>query len=230
VLARTFAVRAALEPRHADAPLCDLTHCQVYPGAPKKRPQLGPPRILVEPAGKPSAVYFHSTCGGQTLSARAVWGERDTPSVVGVRDVDPQGRAWCGKSPHFRWVHDLGEQALSEAVSSVIRRPVHAPSLELSSIDASGARWWVRDREGAVRLSGESLHLGLSRKLGFSKVKSSRFKAERAGDSFRLSGHGLGHRVGLCQYGAIARAKAGQTADQILAAYFPKLDLAEVEE
>jgi stage II sporulation protein D len=36
-----------------------------------------------------------------------------------------------------------------------------------------------------------------------------------------VDGMGAGHGVGLCQWGAVGRARAGQSFDQILAAYFP---------
>ena len=34
-------------------------------------------------------------------------------------------------------------------------------------------------------------------------------------------GQGAGHGVGFCQWGAVGRARAGQSYDQILAAYYP---------
>jgi stage II sporulation protein D len=34
-------------------------------------------------------------------------------------------------------------------------------------------------------------------------------------------GAGAGHGVGLCQWGAVGRARAGQHVEQILAAYYP---------
>jgi stage II sporulation protein D len=40
------------------------------------------------------------------------------------------------------------------------------------------------------------------------------------GDSFTFHGRGYGHGVGMSQYGARGRAKAGQTASQILAHYY----------
>jgi stage II sporulation protein D len=36
-----------------------------------------------------------------------------------------------------------------------------------------------------------------------------------------LDGMGSGHGVGLCQWGAVGRARAGQGYQQILGAYFP---------
>jgi stage II sporulation protein D len=35
-----------------------------------------------------------------------------------------------------------------------------------------------------------------------------------------LDGHGSGHGVGLCQWGAIGRARAGQKASDIITAYY----------
>ena len=36
-----------------------------------------------------------------------------------------------------------------------------------------------------------------------------------------VDGMGAGHGVGFCQWGAVGRARAGQSSEQILAAYFP---------
>jgi stage II sporulation protein D len=38
-------------------------------------------------------------------------------------------------------------------------------------------------------------------------------------------GSGNGHGVGLCQWGAVGRARAGQDYQQILAAYYGAADL-----
>ncbi|MCC7386039.1 MAG: SpoIID/LytB domain-containing protein [Deltaproteobacteria bacterium] len=227
ILARTFAMRAALTHRHDDAPLCDLTHCQVYAGSSSAAPsgELAAPQVLLDRRGHVAPIFFHSTCGGQTLSARAVWGTREAPDIVGVRDVDARGEAWCRKGSHFRWVQDVAEADLARALDELAGRPLDAPTLELESTSDTGERWVITDREGSIKASGEALHLQLSRRLGFSKVKSSAFVAQRAGGTFHLSGSGLGHRVGLCQVGALARAGAGQSAREILEAYFPRLSL-----
>ena len=36
---------------------------------------------------------------------------------------------------------------------------------------------------------------------------------------------GAGHGVGMCQWGAVGRARAGQRYPEILAAYFPGTEL-----
>ncbi|MBE3072627.1 MAG: hypothetical protein IMZ67_06595, partial [Acidobacteria bacterium] len=48
-----------------------------------------------------------------------------------------------------------------------------------------------------------------------------RFTVLRDGASFVFNGRGSGHGVGLCQAGAMARARAGQSEEAILAFYYP---------
>jgi stage II sporulation protein D len=230
VMARSFALRAAREPRHDDAALCDLTHCQVFQGLREPIPPRPgtSPRVLVDRAGVLADVFFHSTCGGRTVSPREAWGIKSGPDVVGVDDVDAEGRAWCRRSPHFRWVHEVSEDALVEALRPLCSRALEPASLVLEATNKQSTRWILGDREGTEPVDGEAVHLELSRALGFSAVKSSNFVVKRAGTTLRLSGSGLGHRVGLCQMGTLARARAGQSSREILLAYFPRLDVARV--
>ena len=46
----------------------------------------------------------------------------------------------------------------------------------------------------------------------------------------RFAGKGWGHGVGLCEWGARGRAKAGQSFKDILKAYYPKAELVKVPE
>ena len=44
-------------------------------------------------------------------------------------------------------------------------------------------------------------------------------------DGLRLAGRGYGHGVGMCQWGAIGRARAGQGYEEILGHYYPGAQL-----
>jgi stage II sporulation protein D len=48
-------------------------------------------------------------------------------------------------------------------------------------------------------------------------------ESRRDGSLARLvvKGNGYGHGIGMCQWGAIGRARAGQSARAILATYYP---------
>jgi stage II sporulation protein D len=41
-------------------------------------------------------------------------------------------------------------------------------------------------------------------------------------------GRGYGHGVGMCQWGAIGRARAGQRYDEILLSYYPGAELRKI--
>ena len=75
----------------------------------------------------------------------------------------------------------------------------------------------------AVELDRFRLEVG--RRHGWNVVKSNRFTATLLTFHERgvwwLEGLGLGHGVGLCQQGALGRARDGADVDQILDAYFP---------
>ncbi len=225
VLARSYVRHARVETRHSDATVCDLTHCQVLREA--KSAGLNERRVLLTQAGQPAPVFFHSTCGGRTRSAAQIWpGPKVHEALVSVDDTNPStGRAWCAEGRHFQWVAEVREEALEPVLSALAGRALQADSLRLKTQDPQGLRWQIGDRHGQTSVSGRSLHRRLGRALGWSTVKSSRFSARRAGEHFLLKGRGLGHGVGMCQVGAMARAKAGQSAEQILKAYFPKLRL-----
>lgn len=226
IVARTYAQYAIEHPRHDDAPVCDLTHCQVFRTVlPKKDPQLKTTQgqVLVDAEGQTSPVFYHSTCGGETIAANRVWPRLSSGALRGVKDVRPNGTPWCAQSPHYRWRFETTSQRLSRALSPLTKRAMHGPSLSLTALDSQGLRWRLEDHRERVEVSGVRLHRHLGKRLGWGRIKSFRFQAERAAGRMILRGHGLGHGVGLCQEGAKARAAAGQTTQEILKAYFPGL-------
>jgi stage II sporulation protein D len=58
---------------------------------------------------------------------------------------------------------------------------------------------------------------------------STDFNIVPEGDSqYEVHGRGFGHGAGMCQWGAIGRARAGQTSEEILAVYYPGTRLSRV--
>jgi stage II sporulation protein D len=56
-------------------------------------------------------------------------------------------------------------------------------------------------------------------------VRSTLFSIQRRGTTLRVTGYGYGHGVGMCVVGAGRRATRGEGVQQILAHYFPGLDV-----
>ena len=103
-------------------------------------------------------------------------------------------------------------------------------SLELIPVTSQSLQYTVKDKRGKKDVLASAIHRELGRKFGFTKFKSSDFEVSKKRRRFNFEGRGMGHGVGLCQYGAEARAQAGQSAEEILRAYFPKLELAHLAE
>ena len=183
--------------------------------------------------------YYSSTCGGHTSTLTDVWDREGAPYLTGFRDVDSKGRSWCGQSPHFRWTEvwsarELGsvlrtylgdeiEQELGPTEFGVLR------GIEAVQRDPSGrvTRLRIRTDRSEYEVWGDRIRWVLrpvhSR---FTILRSTMFEIElqEAGGALGrviLRGGGFGHGVGLCQTGALGRARAGQRAEKILEAYYP---------
>jgi stage II sporulation protein D len=61
---------------------------------------------------------------------------------------------------------------------------------------------------------------------GYARVRSLKMDVIPAGDGWLFRGNGYGHGVGMCQFGANGMAKAGRGWREILARYYPGVDIA----
>lgn len=227
ILIRTYVLHATK--RHREGDVCDLTHCQTYKADPD-----APTRALVESTrglvlkrdGRLADVYYSSTCGGHTLDAIKAWPRGDASAGSrGVPDRSPTGKAWCEDSPHFNWRVKVSRTELYHILKERWPAIQHDFALTVRH-DASGWVEGVSTRAGNPSMTGEAFHLLLGRALGWGTFKSARFQmSESSDDRFHFEGQGLGHGVGLCQHGALAQAKSGRSALEILKHYFPEWEV-----
>jgi stage II sporulation protein D len=231
VIARSFAVAHLGRHAREGFDLCSTTHCQLYqPG------RLGTSRwaqaatdatrrtkrtVLWYRSGPASALY-HADCGGYTSAARQVWGGASSPYLAAVRD---DGAA---EAAHVAWRFEVEGGKLAAALNRDSRTRVGArldDVVVLERDEAARARLVALRgaREPIVR--GEELRLVLSRTLGATAIRSTKFEITRQGSRFVFSGRGFGHGAGLCQVGAMAHIRAGATPAQVLARYYPGTSL-----
>lgn len=72
-----------------------------------------------------------------------------------------------------------------------------------------------------VTISGENLR----QLLGYNKIFSTNFKIKLKGKYLIIEGHGSGHGVGMCQWGAYGMAKAGKSYKDIIHKYFTNVKI-----
>ena len=182
--------------------------------------------------GRIAATPYHSTCGGSTAEPGEVWnGEGGAPYLRRVSDRIPgTERYYCDPSPRFEWKRSMDRDEISRAVTSYLRgrgsRAVVGAvrSLRVDTRTPSGrVGTLVIETAGGdeTTLRGNEIRYAL-RQPGGELLNSTYFSVERAGrDAFVLRGRGYGHGIGMCQWGAIGRARAGEDAATILRTYYP---------
>lgn len=219
ITARTFL--EANRGRHAAEgfDVCDLTHCQVLgrPRAATDHATRSTAGFVLMERGRPARVYHAGWCGGHSETPSRAWpGARDEAYLPARVDS-----ACAGEAP---WTSDISEPDLRRALQSAGLRGDRVLQFSVRSRHPSG-RAAELGVAGMVpgRLDAGAFRSAAGRLLGWQTVKSTLFEVRRSGSGFVLTGRGLGHGVGLCVRGAINRARAGASRDQILAAYFPGL-------
>ncbi len=176
--------------------------------------------------------YYHSTCGGFTANIEDVWKNKGALEYLRSEiDKDSTGRAWCTDSKSFRWEERWSKDAFNKIVIASLNTidGKKQYKLPISRFDITGNYSCGRIRELVISGSnwkyaaiGDQVRFILRRSQNGNPIlKSANFViTSNTVKEVKVSGVGYGHGVGMCQTGAIARAKAGQTFEQILRAYY----------
>ncbi|MGH7516999.1 MAG: SpoIID/LytB domain-containing protein [Gemmatimonadales bacterium] len=244
VVSRTYALRNLGRWRAEGFDLYATVFDQVYSGAGAETPE---GREAVESTrgqvltwnGGPIDAFFFSTCGGRTETGTDVFRGANVPYLQSVSDASPSGTAYCRISPRFRW----REEWSGEGLRAVLRRSLPGVlSIDASRVDqvrdVRVASRTASDRVGllTIVLGRESLDVDgptvrqVLRTPAGEMLRSTAFTLDVRRSGGRIArliaeGGGNGHGVGLCQWGAVGRARAGQDYQQILSAYYGGTEL-----
>ncbi len=213
--------------------------------------------MVLRYAGRIINTPYHSTCGGSTASVQEVWWRQpDQPYLRPVSDKIPGTESYyCDPSPRFRWTATFEGGQLQETLEkylgtvtaaaepSVSANP-SAPRMSLGKITGvhiDGRT--VSDRVASLSIQtdggnyvvrGNDVRFVLRTPTG-GLLSSTSFTAEATPDAngaisrLVLYGGGYGHGIGMCQWGAIGRARAGQDFKTILTTYYPGTTVGRVD-
>jgi stage II sporulation protein D len=193
--------------------------------------------LVLRFAGRVVNAPYHSTCGGSTATASEIWRSNDEPYLQRVSDRIPgSDRFYCDLSPRFRWTKSLDGSTLNAALAQYLatytsvpgRNPGIARDVTVGSRTPSGriGTITITTDRGNFVVRGNDTRFVL-RAPGGELLNSTYFSIETTpasnGTLARLTLHGMGygHGVGMCQWGAIGRARAGQDYRTILRTYYP---------
>ena len=218
VLIRTKARRHERRHDKEGFDFCDTTHCQVY------RPSRNIPHkfrsavkqtsgIILTHRGKAIDVLYHSTCGGHTSANHRVFGGKPLAYLQGVSDG-----AFCSDSPHYEWEASLSLKKLKAALNS----SQDIQGIHVSDQDPKGRVFQLNYQDpNQANILAQNFLLQIGRKFGWNQVKSALFIIQKSNQGYYFKGKGLGHGVGLCQWGARGMARQGTNFREILMHYYP---------
>lgn len=180
---------------------------------------------------------YSSTCGGTTAEAPEVWRSGGEPYLQRISDRIPGSeRYYCDISPRFSWSKSLRGDTLAAALARHLHQYVSVPGgrvgavrrVEIDGHTPSGrvATMAVVTDRGRYVLRGNDIRF-VMRRPGGEILNSTYFSIDtehdRSGGIARITlrGRGYGHGIGMCQWGAIGRARAGEDFRAILRTYYP---------
>lgn len=143
--------------------------------------------------------YFSSTCGGHTAYTEEIW---DEPAPYAQsRPCMLSNRYLCSNSPHFSvWNRELSFKDLDIIVG------MNDSVLDIAETNSTGrVKSFIINGKPVLFDQFKSM---AAKKKGWAFLKSPWLELIKnsTDQSYSISGKGLGHGVGLCQFGAAALA------------------------
>lgn len=185
--------------------------------------------LIVTHGGAPIDAFFYSTCGGRTAAGTEVFSGADPGYLRSIDDTGPDGEAYCRISPRFRWTEEWSAAELHQVLGRTLPAAGsgRVTGVRITRFTNSGRADQLAVARGGRELLVDHPQIRLVlRSPGGEPLRSTRFRLDERrtdGTVVRLiaEGGGAGHGVGMCQWGAVGRARAGQSYHEIIAAYYP---------
>jgi stage II sporulation protein D len=223
VCARTFVLQRSDPQRGYDVVPSELY--QVYGGVesetPAARTAVDATRgLVVSYNGRYAQIAYSSCCGGHTEASTDAWGGMPIPYLGGV--VCP----YCTAAPNYRWQRELDLSSVESAFTNECAPYGALRELRVGDVDPSGRARTIelRCERGSVFVKGTLFRLRIGARALPSLLVTSVTPAD-VPQNVQIAGGGLGHGVGLCQWGARGMAQQRSTHRDILRFYFPGTDL-----
>lgn len=164
-------------------------------------------------------VMYSSCCGGHTESNANAWGGKLLDYLGGVPCT------YCAQSPWYAWTKIVPlAQAFSQLTDIEAIGTLQSVALDRPDSSGRALTWTFAGSSGAVQMKAKDVRRLLgTRTLPSLLVRRITVNGDAPGASAALSieGGGLGHGVGLCQWGARGMALGGASVRAILSYYYP---------
>lgn len=163
----------------------------------------------------PAETAYHAVSAGRTRSGQATLGREDVPYLEAVESQEDIS------SPNYLKVIFMEKTELAEKLQKadaalVLNQDEIPGNIQITERDDSG--YVTQVQIGTITLSGEQFRQYL-------ELNSACFYIKEVEGKVRILTKGLGHGLGLSQYGANEMAKEGKDYKKILNYYYKGLEL-----
>jgi stage II sporulation protein D (peptidoglycan lytic transglycosylase) len=167
--------------------------------------------------GRFAQIMYSSCCGGHTEASSDAWGGPPYPYLGGVVCTH------CTASPNYRWRRDIELSAIESAFTNEIAAYGALTGMRVASPDASGRAKIIElvCERGSAFVKGSVFRSRAGSRTVPSLLITKIDAGAEAPQRITIEGGGLGHGVGLCQWGARGMALDGASSTDILSFYFP---------
>ena len=169
--------------------------------------------------GRLVVAYFHANSGGFTEGARSVW-VADLPYLTATPDP------YSDNIPGGTWDLSLSYQDIQDRLNQYGLSIGTIYQVSPVDISSSGRplRIVVVSSRGRIELKSNDFRL----KIGAMKLRSTRLRIHKTTDGLRINGNGLGHGVGMSQWGAYRMAQTGYDYRDILTHYYKGVQIKRI--
>ena len=175
--------------------------------------------VLMTLKGQFVPIFFHSKCGGKTFRPFQVW-QSKIPSYESVECP------FCHKLGVSPWATNLKSQDFKLISEKVFKKSKGLEDLRLLKDSIERSHLHFKTKKNQSLLVKKAV---LRKILGRRKLLSNRFVITKwqvkNGQKGQVKGLGLGHNVGMCQFGVLELARRGYHYKEILNFYFPHFKL-----
>lgn len=174
--------------------------------------------ILVTNSGNITPIFFHSKCGGLTLTPDQAWENK----VEGYQSVECP---YCHNHGVKPWNFVMDRMKFQKLLLKLLKKNINSPvKIQIIPDDKEklSLRFYLDDTMYKVS------KVSFRKQMGRDAVPSNLFKIKIDANQVVFSGYGNGHGVGLCQFGALDLADRGLDYKKILSFYFPNHKLKKI--
>ncbi len=162
---------------------------------------------------------YSACCGGHTTYGRYEY----LQPIIDAPKHSKKAKPYCKDSPYFEWTVKIPRNLFDDSVlklAGITYKFKLNPVLEINKT-TQRVDYLKFQTQQENKISGETIRKAFN-------LKSTYFSTKTKNDTVEINGHGWGHGIGLCQYGALEMARQKNNYKKILNHYYSGIKITKL--